>query len=146
MHDAIWMQEALKEAETALSEGEVPVGAVVVQNDTVIARAHNRCVQSNDPTCHAELLAMREAYAKLGSLAGCTLYVTLEPCAMCAGAVVQLQLPRLVYGAYNALTGCCGSKLDLTDHWLDWSVETIGGVLETPCEALMKRFFADLRA
>ena len=145
MCDEKWMREALREAEFALKEGEVPVGAVIVKNDELIAKAHNRCIQSNDPTSHAELSAMRDAFAKLGSLADCTLYVTLEPCAMCTGALIQMHLPRLVFGAYNALTGCCGSKLDLTDHWLDWSSETIGGILEASSQALLTQFFAELR-
>ena len=145
MCDEKWMREALREAEYALTEGEVPVGAVIVKNDELIAKAHNRCIQSNDPTSHAELSAMRDAFAKLGSLADCTLYVTLEPCAMCTGALIQMHLPRLVFGAYNALTGCCGSKLDLTDHWLDWSSETIGGILEASSQALLTQFFAELR-
>ena len=145
MCDEKWMREALREAEFALTEGEVPVGAVIVKNDELIAKAHNRCIQSNDPTSHAELSAMRDAFAKLGSLADCTLYVTLEPCAMCTGALIQMHLPRLVFGAYNALTGCCGSKLDLTDHWLDWSSETIGGILEASSQALLTQFFAELR-
>ncbi len=145
MYDEKWMREAVLEAENAFDEGEVPVGAVVIRNGEIVTKAHNRCVQTNDPTGHAELLALHDAYAKLGSLSDCTLYVTLEPCAMCTGAIIQLHLPRLVFGAYNALTGCCGSKVDLTDHWLDWSTETIGGVLERQCEAILTRFFTELR-
>ncbi len=142
MNDERWMREALSEAELAFSENEVPIGAVVVRNDTVISRAHNDCVQTCDPTRHAECIALKEAYRKLKTLEGCTLYVTVEPCAMCAGTILQLRLPRLVFGAFEPVTGCCGSKIDLTDHWFEASTATIGGILEPQCRELMQRFFA----
>lgn len=145
MTDEQGMRLALTEAEKALAENEVPVGAVVVQNDRVIAKAHNLCVQSGEPWMHAELIALKSAYRAFGSLDGCTLYVTLEPCAMCAGTLLNLRLPRLVYGAFAPVTGCCGSKIDLTDRWFDASAETVGGVLEADCSALLRRFFSDLR-
>lgn len=145
MNDAQWMREALKEAVLALQEGEVPVGAIIVKDDAVVAAAHNRCLNAHDPSAHAEFLAMQKAYRKLGSLQGCTLYVTLEPCVMCAGAAVRFRLPRLVYGAFDQQAGCGGSRLDLTDHWFEHSAETIGGILADECEALLKRFFSDLR-
>lgn len=145
MNDEQAMRLALREAEAALRTHEVPVGAVVVKGDRVIAAAHNDCVSTGDPTRHAECLALRDAYRLLGSLGGCTLYVTLEPCAMCAGTALTLRLPRLVYGAFAPVTGCCGSKIDLTDHWFDASTETTGGVLEAECAALLTAFFADLR-
>lgn len=140
-----WMRVALKEAEIACSEGEVPVGAVIVKDGAIVAAAHNRCEQQHDPTAHAEFLAMRQAYGSLGSLSGCTLYVTLEPCVFCAGAMVRFRLPRLVYGAFDRAAGCCGSRLDLTDHWFEHSVETIGGILASDCEALLQSFFSSLR-
>ena len=112
--DERWMREALKEAQVALVEDEVPVGAVVVKENELVSKAHNLSRQNNDPSEHAELLALREAQQKLGSLADCTLYVTMEPCAMCAGALVLMKLHRLVFGAYDPSCGCTGSRIDLT--------------------------------
>ncbi len=140
-HDERWMQEALEEAQAAMAEDEVPVGAVVVKDDGIVARAHNLSRQQNDPTLHAEFLALREAQKQLGSLTGCTLYVTMEPCAMCAGAMVLLKLPRLVFGAFDTSCGCTGSRVDLTDHWFYHSVETWGGILERDGAALLTEFF-----
>ena len=144
-HDERWMEEALQEARTALREDEVPVGAVVVKDGEIVSKAHNLSRQRNDPTLHAELLALQAAQAKLGSLAQCTLYVTMEPCAMCAGAMVLLKLPRLVFGAFDPSCGCTGSRIDLTDHWFYHSVETWGGVLEKECAALLTEFFQSKR-
>lgn len=141
IHDERWMLEALKEARAALQEDEVPVGTVVVRDGEIVARAHNLTRQQKDPTLHAEILALRQAQQKLGTLAGCSLYVTLEPCAMCAGAMVLLKLPRLVFGAFDTSCGCTGSLVDLTDHWFYHSVETWGGVLEKECAALLTEFF-----
>ncbi len=141
IHDERWMLEALKEARAALQEDEVPVGAVVVKDGEIVARAHNLSQQQKDPTLHAEILALRQAQHALGSLAGCTLYVTMEPCAMCAGAMVLMKLPRLVFGAFDTSCGCTGSRVDLTDHWFYHSVETWGGVLERDCAALLTEFF-----
>ena len=143
--DERWMQEALAEARLALSEDEVPVGAVVVKEDEIVARTHNLSRQRNDPTQHAELLALQAAQQKLRSLSGCTLYVTMEPCAMCAGAIVLLKLPRLVFGAFDERCGCTGSRVDLTDHWFYHSVETWGGILEKECAALLTNFFQSRR-
>ncbi len=139
--DEYWMQEALMEARTALKDDEVPVGAVVVKDGEIVARAHNLSRQENDPTRHAELLALQTAQKKLGSLTGCTLYVTMEPCAMCAGAMVLLKLPKLVFGAFDPSCGCTGSRVDLTDHWFYHSVETWGGILEGDSAALLSEFF-----
>ena len=143
--DERWMAEALQEARTALSDDEVPVGAVVVKDGEIVTKAHNLSRQRNDPTQHAELLALQAAQAKLGSLAGCTLYVTMEPCAMCAGAMLLLKLPRLVFGAFDPSCGCAGSRVDLTDHWFYHSVETWGGVLEEACASLLTDFFQSKR-
>ena len=140
-NDEQWMRAALQEAQAALQEDEVPVGAVVVKDGVIVARAHNLSRQQKDPTQHAELLALRQAQRQLGSLIGCTLYVTMEPCAMCAGAMVLLKLPRLVFGAFDASCGCTGSKVDLTDHWFYHSVETWGGILEKNCADLLSEFF-----
>ncbi|MBR0205763.1 MAG: nucleoside deaminase [Clostridia bacterium] len=135
------MRAALQEAQAALQEDEVPVGAVVVKDGVIVARAHNLSRQQKDPTQHAELLALRQAQRQLGSLIGCTLFVTMEPCAMCAGAMVLLKLPRLVFGAFDRSCGCTGSKVDLTDHWFYHSVETWGGILEKDCADLLSEFF-----
>jgi tRNA(adenine34) deaminase len=141
-----YMHLALEEANAAAAEGEVPVGAVLVKSGAVIARAHNACEHLHDASAHAELLCLREGMRQLGArLTGCTLYVTLEPCAMCAGACVNAKLTRLVYGAFDETAGCCGSKMDLTDHCFLHSVETWGGVLEEDCKALLPAFFKELR-
>ena len=139
--DELWMQQALSEARQAFLENEVPVGAVIVKDNTIIAQAHNLSQQMGDPTEHAELLALRQAQRQLSSLAGCTLYVTMEPCAMCAGAMLLLKLPRLVFGAFDKSCGCTGSRVDLTDHWFYHSIETWGGILEKDCAALLTEFF-----
>ena len=140
------MRIALEEARLASLEGEVPVGAVLVQHGEVVARAHNRVEQSGDATAHAELLCLRAAMERLGArLTDCTLFVTLEPCAMCAGACVNAKLTRLVYGAFDETAGCCGSKMDLTDHYFLHTVETWGGILESECKALLTGFFQALR-
>ncbi|MBQ6147129.1 MAG: nucleoside deaminase [Clostridia bacterium] len=140
-NDEQWMREALREAQVALAVEEVPVGAVVVKDGLIVARAHNLSRQNNDPTQHAELVALQQAQRSLGSLEGCTLYVTMEPCAMCAGAMVLTKLPRLVFGAFDPSCGCTGSRMDLTDHWFYHSVETWGGILEEECAALLTEFF-----
>lgn len=141
-----FMRLALAEAQQAAAEGEVPVGAVVVHCGRVIAAEHNRSEQRRDLTAHAELLAMQHAARQLdGRLAGCTLYVTLEPCAMCAGAAVNLRLSELVYGAYDENAGCCGSVADLTDHWFLHSIRTVGGILEAECAKLLSDFFSTKR-
>ena len=141
-----FMRLALAEAQQAAAEGEVPVGAVVVHCGRVIAAEHNRSEQRRDLTAHAELLAMQHAARQLGGrLAGCTLYVTLEPCPMCAGAAVNLRLSELVYGAYDENAGCCGSVADLTDHWFLHSIRTVGGILEAECAKLLSDFFSTKR-
>ncbi len=141
-----YMRLALEEATLAFHAGEVPVGAVLVRNGEVVSRAHNRVETLHDATAHAELLCLRDAMAKLGArLTDCTLYVTLEPCAMCAGACVNAKLGRLVFGAFDEVAGCCGSKMDLTDKCFLHSVETWGGILEEDCKALLSSFFQTLR-
>jgi len=140
------MRLALEEAELAFRQGEVPVGAVLVKDGEIVARAHNECEQRGDATAHAELLCLRRGMETLGlRLTGCTLYATLEPCAMCAGACVNAKLTRLVFGAFDETAGCCGSVMDLTDHCFLHSVEVWGGVLEADCKALLTAFFRNLR-
>ena len=141
-----YMRLALEEARLAFDAGEVPVGAVLVCGDEVIARAHNRVEMDADATAHAELLCLRQGMATRGlRLGDCTLYVTLEPCAMCAGACVNAKLGRVVFGAFDEVAGCCGSKMDLTDKCFLHSVEVWGGILEKDCKSLLTNFFQALR-
>ncbi|MCL2672656.1 MAG: nucleoside deaminase [Clostridiales bacterium] len=140
-----YMRLALHEARKAAAADEVPVGAVLVRDGEVIAAGHNLCETENDPALHAECIVLREAQRKLGNLQDCTLFVTLEPCAMCAGAILNYRLPELVFGAFDARAGCCGSRIDLTDHWFYHSVKTRGGLLEGECGSLLTAFFEGKR-
>lgn len=142
--DRVGIEAALRQAREAASIGEVPVGAVVVRAGAVVARGHNESVRSGDPTAHAELLAMQRALHTLETdrLLDTTLYVTLEPCAMCAGAMVLAKVGRLVFGAYDDKAGMAGSIGDLVRHpQLNHQIEVQGGVLEEPCAALLVEFF-----
>ena len=145
-----WMREALRLAlDDAAPAGEVPVGAVIVRGATIIASATNRTVRDQDATAHAETLAVRAACAALGSwrLAGCTLYVTLEPCAMCAGALVLARVDRVVFGAWDDKAGMAGSVGDLLRHpRLNHRPEVVAGVLAEECGEPLRRFFRDRRA
>jgi tRNA(adenine34) deaminase len=146
--DLMMMELALGEARVAAAHGDAPVGAVVVHDGEVIARAHNHRECDQDPTAHAEVIALRQAAAALGRwrLAGCTLYVTLEPCAMCAGALVLARLDRLVYGCDDPKAGACGSVMDLIrEPRLNHRVEDVRGVLAEACGRILKEFFADRR-
>lgn len=146
--DLRWMGLALSEAEEALREGEVPVGALVVREGEVIGRGHNRVERSRDPTAHAEVLAIRAATDVLGTwrLEGCTLYVTLEPCPMCAGAIVQARVERLVYGARDPKRGACGSLMNIVqDPRLNHMLQVEAGVLEEESKEILKEFFEKLR-
>ena len=148
MTDRDFMAAALDEARAAALAGEVPVGAVVVRAGVVIARAANRTVRDQDPTAHAELLAIRAAASAVGSwrLAGCTLYVTLEPCAMCAGAIVLARLDRVVFGAWDDKAGMAGSVGDLLRHpRLNHRPQVLAGVSADECGALLSAFFASRR-
>ncbi len=142
------MRAALREAARAAREKEVPVGAVVVLDGRVIARAHNRPISTQNPSAHAEILALRAAGRKLGNyrLIHCSLYVTIEPCAMCAGAIVHARMKRLVYGASDPKAGACGSALRVLNHpKLNHRVEVRKGVLKEECAALLREFFAARR-
>ena len=149
MHDdERWMRIALTEATAASDAGEVPVGCVVVRDGAIIASAGNRTVRDQDPTAHAESLAIRQAAAVLGSwrLDGCTLYVTLEPCAMCAGAIVLARVPRVVFGAWDDKAGMAGSIGDLLRHpRLNHRPEVRAGVLAAECGAALTAFFRTRR-
>jgi tRNA(adenine34) deaminase len=146
--DERFMRMALVEAERAAREGEVPVGAVVVSAGRVLARAHNRPVHLHDPSAHAEILALRRAAKKLGNyrMEGCDLYVTIEPCAMCAGAIVQARLRRLVYGARDPKAGACGSALRVLNHCkLNHKVNVVGSIMASDCASLIREFFRKRR-
>jgi tRNA(adenine34) deaminase len=138
------MDDALAEARAAEAHDDVPVGALVVHEGRVIARAHNERERRQDPTAHAEILALRAAAAELGSwrLDDCIMYVTLEPCAMCAGALVLARLPILVYGATDPKAGAVGSLMDIArDERLNHRVHVVSGVREEECGGLLRRFF-----
>lgn len=146
--DGRWMQVAIAEAELAAGHDDVPIGAVVVRDGTEVARAHNRREVDNDPTAHAEILALREAARALGNwrLDGCTLYVTLEPCTMCAGALVLARIDRLVLGADDPKAGAVGALYDIPrDPRLNHEVEVTRGVEAERCGALLRDFFATRR-
>jgi len=148
MSDADYMQLAIAEAGRALALGEVPVGAVVVKDGVVIATGYNHPIALHDPTAHAEIMALRAAARVLGNyrLPGCELYVTLEPCAMCSGAMMHARLARVVYGASDPKTGVCGSVLDLfAQSTLNHHTEVVGGVFAGECGAMLKDFFAARR-
>jgi tRNA(adenine34) deaminase len=142
------MRQALAEAETAAGEGEIPVGAVVVVNGEVVGRGHNNSVANADPSGHAEIVALRAAGASTGNyrLPAATLYVTLEPCVMCTGAIVQSRITRVVFGAYDMKAGALGSAEDLSDsRALNHRFEINGGVLADECSGLLQEFFATRR-
>lgn len=148
MDHEVFMKEALKEARIALDKGEVPVGAVVVLKGEIVGRGHNIREQSYDPTAHAEILALRDAAKRLKGwrLEGATLYVTLEPCPMCAGALIQSRIERVVYGADDPKAGSAGSLLNLLQFpGFNHSVKITGGVLEEECSEILQRFFRQCR-
>lgn len=143
-----FMRLALREAELALAEGEVPVGALVVYQDVIIGRGHNQRERLRDPTAHAEMLAITQAAAALESwrLGDCQIYVTLEPCPMCAGAIVQSRLASVIYGAPDPKAGACHSLYEIaSDPRLNHRAEVIAGVLAGPCGGILSSFFASLR-
>lgn len=147
--DSIFMQQAMQEAEAALAKDEVPIGAVLVQAGQIVGRGHNLRETSNDPTTHAEMVAIRQAAKKLDSwrLLDTTLYVTLEPCVMCMGAIILARIPRLVYACRDPRAGAVGSIYDLSsDRRFNHSVEVTEGILADECSLLLRNFFKELRA
>jgi tRNA(adenine34) deaminase len=143
------MREALKEAEKAFMEDEVPVGSVIVYKRRVIARAHNQVERLNDPTAHAEMLSLTSATNYLGTkwLNEASLYVTIEPCSMCAGALVLARIRRLYFGAKDPKAGACGSVLDIANHKkLNHRIRVEGGILEKECGSLLSEFFKKKRS
>jgi tRNA(adenine34) deaminase len=147
--DEKWMLLAIQEAKLAESEGEIPVGAILVKEDLLIAKAHNQSILKNDATAHAEIQAIQLAGKELKNyrLNGTTLYVTLEPCAMCFGAMIHARIERIVYGAYDSKTGVCGSCGDLRNaKFFKHRIEITSGVLELENENILKSFFKKLRS
>ena len=146
--DEKWMKIAISEANLAKNEGEIPVGAVIVQNNKLIVKAHNKPILNHDPTAHAEVEALRKAGRKLKNyrLPGSTLYVTLEPCAMCLGAMMHARIERIVFGTSDPKTGVCGSKADLTSGaFFNHRIKVQGGVLEKETKNLLQSFFKSKR-
>lgn len=135
------VQEALK------SGKDVPVGALIVKDDKIISKAHNKVIKNNDPTAHAEILAIREACRILDSynLSGCSIYVTLEPCPMCAGAIINAKIDKVVYGAMDMDYGACGSKYNLLEDNRAKSIEVYAGIEENRCSRILKDFFEQIR-
>jgi tRNA(adenine34) deaminase len=149
MTDNQYMQEAIKLAQEAANNGEVPVGAIVVKDNEIIGRGCNAPIQLNDPSAHAEMLAIRDAAQTLDNyrLVDCTLYVTLEPCAMCAGVIQHARLSKLVFGASDPKTGVCGSVIDLmSEDKLNHHTAVTGGVLAEECGQLLSSFFKQRRS
>lgn len=148
MNDEYFMKEALKEAKKAYKKLEVPVGAVIVKDDKIIARAYNKKEEKNSPIMHAEIIAIEKACKKLNNwrLTGCRMYVTLEPCPMCAGAIINSRIDKIYIGTQDPKTGACGSKINLLQECkFDTSVEIENGVLQEECQNILKKFFREIR-
>lgn len=148
VNDAFCMAQALELARASQAAGEIPVGAVVVKDGAVIGRGHNRPISSRDPTAHAEIVALRDAAERIGNyrLAGCSLYVTLEPCAMCAGAIMHARIGRVIFGATDPKSGACGSVVNLfAEDRLNHHATVTGGVLAEEAARLLQDFFAARR-
>ena len=149
MNDDIkFMKIALEEAQKAFKKGEIPVGAIIVKDDKIIAKAHNLKEQKNDTTKHAEILAIQKASKALKSwrLENCEMYVTLEPCSMCAGALIQSRIKKVYIGTMDYKTGACGSVLNLLkDYKFNHTVEVENGIMQQECEEILKNFFKELR-
>ena len=142
-----FMKEALKEAQKAYNKEEVPVGAVIVKNDKIIARGHNSKEEKNNTIKHAEIIAIEKASRKLSNwrLENCEMYVTLEPCSMCAGAIINSRIKKVYIGALDEKTGACGSVLNLFNYPFNHRVELKTGILELECKDLLQNFFKELR-
>lgn len=146
--DTAWMEVALDLARAAAQAGEVPVGAVVVKDGEILGRGHNRNLLDNDPTAHAEMVALRQAAANVGNhrLGGAVMFVTIEPCSMCAGAMIHARLARLVYGAPDPKAGAAGSVLEVINHpGLNHRMEITSGVLKEECSEILREFFKSKR-
>ena len=147
MDHEYFMRQALALARAAMAEGDVPVGCVIVRDGEIVGRGRNRREARGDATAHAEVEAIRDACARLGSwrLHGCTLYVTLEPCPMCAGAIINARVEAVRYGARDGKAGCCGSVLNLFEERFNHRPRIYQGLLEAECEAVLQEFFQNLR-
>ena len=146
--DASWMELALEQARLAAAAGEVPVGALVIKDGEIVGRGHNRNLLDNDPTAHAEIVALRQAAARLGNhrLNGCVMVATIEPCSMCAGALIHARIARLVYGASDPKAGAAGSVLQVINHpGLNHWMEVTAGVLAGKCSEILQNFFRQKR-
>jgi tRNA(adenine34) deaminase len=146
--DAAWMELALAQARAAAEAGEVPVGAVVVKDGEIVGTGQNRNLRDHDPAAHAEIVALRQAAARLGNhrLSGCVMFATIEPCAMCAGAMIHARLARLVYGASDPKSGAAGSALEVLNHpRLNHRMEVTSGVLADGCSEILQQFFRQKR-
>ncbi|HEV3317626.1 MAG TPA: tRNA adenosine(34) deaminase TadA [Candidatus Angelobacter sp.] len=147
--DAAWMQIALEQARRAAELGEVPIGALVIKDGVILGQGHNRNLLDNDPTAHAEMVALRQAAAQFGNhrLVGCEMVVTIEPCAMCAGAMIHARLARLVYGASDPKAGAAGSVLQVLNHpRLNHKLQITPGILNDRCSEILKKFFQARRS
>ena len=146
--DEKWMRVAIDEAKLAMKKNEIPVGSVLIQNNKIVAQAHNQPIGNNDPTAHAEIQLLRKAGKQKENyrLIGSTLYVTLEPCAMCFGAMIHARIERIVFGALDPKTGVCGSCMDLNnENFFNHKISITGGVLEKESSDLLRLFFKSLR-
>ncbi|MGC2744850.1 MAG: tRNA adenosine(34) deaminase TadA [Candidatus Angelobacter sp.] len=146
--DAAWMEQALELAGLAAEAGEVPVGALVIRDGEIIGQGHNRNLLDNDPTAHAEIVALRQAAARMGNhrLVGCTMVATIEPCSMCAGALIHARIARLVYGANDPKAGAAGSTVQVINHpSLNHRMEVTAGVLAGRCSEILQNFFRKKR-
>ena len=146
--DAVWMELALEQAQLAATAGEVPVGALVIKDGEIIGQGHNRNLLDNDPTAHAEIVALRQAAARVGNhrLIGCTMVATIEPCSMCAGALIHARIARLVYGAADPKAGAAGSTVQVINHpSLNHRMEVTAGVLAEKCSEILQKFFRQKR-
>lgn len=142
--DAFWMEQALEQARMAAQAGEVPVGALVIKDGKILGVGHNRNLLDSDPTAHAEIVALRQAAATIGNhrLTGCEMFVTIEPCAMCAGAMIHARIARLVYGASDPKAGAAGSVLEVLNHpQLNHQMKLTPGVLAQRCSEILQEFF-----
>ncbi|MCI0449653.1 MAG: tRNA adenosine(34) deaminase TadA [Chlorobi bacterium] len=140
----IWMQHAFKEAEKAYRKEEIPIGAVIVFENRIIGKGHNQVESLKDPTAHAEIIAITSAanYLSSKALLGCSMYVTLEPCSMCAGAIVLSKLENLFFGSFDSKSGACGSVLNITNNSsLNHKLNVSGGILDNKCSELLRNFF-----
>ena len=148
LNNEYFIKEALKEAQKAQEKGEVPVGAVIVKDNKIIAKGFNRCITDKDSTAHAEIIALRKASKKTGNyrLNGCIVYVTIEPCAMCAGALVNARIEKIFFGAYDKKAGACKSVFKIVNNKkLNHRIEFKSGILKDECAAIIKKFFKSKR-